>query len=206
MTEPQIPIEKIPVNKLVRIAKLFGVCILVLSLGLGCTSSGDTSGGETQVPVIFSGGHETGDQDKGRPVVLIAAALGVKPDVFRDAFRGVRPAEDGRPTNDEAERNKEVLMKALEPHDITNERLDEVSDYYRYKPGNGNLWKTTPAKAYALVEGGKVKRVVVTNPGSGYSSPPVAIVQGMEKVQLKVTILFSKELKSNGAVSSVAVE
>ena len=81
-----------------------------------------------------------------------------------------------------------------------------MSDYYRYKPGKGNLWRTAPAKAYALVEGGKVKRVVVTDPGSGYSSPPAASVRGMEKVNLKATIRFSKQFNSNGAVSSVEVE
>jgi hypothetical protein len=137
-------------------------------------------GGETRAPVVFSGGHDTEAQDRGRPVVLIAAALGVKPEVFREAFRGVTPAKDGKPTKAQAERNKEALMKALRPHGVTPERLDEVSDYYRYKPGKGNLWRTTPAKAYAVLEGGKVKRVVVTDHGSGYSTPPKATVQGAE--------------------------
>jgi hypothetical protein len=36
----------------------------------------------TRVAVVFSGGHETEGVDHGRPVVLIAAALGVKPEVF----------------------------------------------------------------------------------------------------------------------------
>src|SRR6476646_5723851 len=105
--------------------------------------------GETKAPVVFSGGHETDPKDRGRPVVLIAAALGVKTEVFRDAFSGVRPAKDGKPSKEEAERNKDVLRRALKPHGVTNGRLDEVFDYYRYKPGKGKLWKTTPAKAYA---------------------------------------------------------
>jgi hypothetical protein len=41
---------------------------------------------EAKVPVTFSGGHETDPQDRGRPVVLVAGALGVKPEVFRKAF------------------------------------------------------------------------------------------------------------------------
>src|SRR5262245_21010326 len=106
-----------------------------------------------------------------------AAALGVKPEVFREAFSGVKPAKDGKPTKEEAERIKEALMKVLQPYGVTNELLDEVSDYYRYKPGKG-LWKTTPAKAYAVIESGKVKRVVVTDPGSGYSNPPRATFEG----------------------------
>src|SRR5581483_6178092 len=47
-------------------------------------------------PVVFSAGHETDPRDGGRPVALIAAALGVKPEVFRAAFRGVTLARDGR--------------------------------------------------------------------------------------------------------------
>src|SRR5438552_11396179 len=50
----------------------------------------------TRVPVVFSGGHETDLRDGGRPVVLIAAALGVTPEVFREAFSHVRPAPAGR--------------------------------------------------------------------------------------------------------------
>ena len=42
--------------------------------------------------VVFSGGFGTEEQDRGRPVRLIASALGVKSQVFRDAFSGVTPA------------------------------------------------------------------------------------------------------------------
>src|SRR5205085_4660079 len=135
-----------------------------------------------------------------------AAALGVKPDVFRDAFSRVKPAKDGKPTKEEAERNKEMLMKVLKPYGVSNERLDQVSDYYRYKPGKGNVWKTAPAKAYAVLENGKVKRIVVTDPGSGYSTAPRAMVQGMERHKLKVTIHFSTDLKKNGSISAIDVE
>jgi len=165
-----------------------------------------TASGETKVAVVFSGGHDTEAQDRGRPVELIAAALGVKPEVFRDAFSGVKPAKDGKPTKEEAERNKEALMKVLKPHGVTGARLDEVSDYYRYKPGKGNLWKTTPAKAYAVLEEGKVTRIVVTDPGSGYSKAPKATIQGMENMRLRVTIQFSKDFTKNGSISSIESE
>ena len=58
----------------------------------------------TRVPVVFSGGRETEGVDHGRPVVLIAAALGVKPEVFREAFTHVHPAGPGSggPTDAEA--------------------------------------------------------------------------------------------------------
>lgn len=180
---------------------------LALAFIVGLVGVAHASGtGESKVPVVFSGGHDTEAMDRGRPVVLIAAALGVKPEVFREAFSGVKPAKDGKPTKEEAERNKEALMKVLKPHGVTDDRLDEVSDYYRYKPGKGNLWKTMPAKAYAVLEDGKVKRIVVTDPGSGYSTAPNAAVQGMEKVGLKVTIQFNKDFKKNGSISSIDVE
>jgi len=161
---------------------------------------------EMKATLTFSGGHETDSKDRGRPVALIAAALGVKTEIFREAFRGVKPAKDGKPSKEEAERNKEALMKVLKLHGVTNERLDEVSDYYRYKPGKGSVWKTTPAKAYAVLEDGKVKQIIVTDPGSGYSSAPIATVQGMEKLSLKVTIQFNKEFKKNGSIQSIEAE
>ena len=96
-------------------------------------------------------------------------------------------------------------MKVLEPHGVTNERLDEVSDYYRYQPQRKKLWKTTPAKGNAIIEDGKVKEIVVTEPGSGYSSVPTVSVEGMDKVTLKVTLKFGKDLKKNGAVDTIEV-
>jgi hypothetical protein len=175
--------------------------LLVLTTALGAPVLAD----ETKVPVTFSGGHDTDPRDGGRPVVLVAAALGVKTEVFREAFRGVTPARNGRPSPEDARRNKAALMKVLKPHGVTNERLDEVSDYYRYQPGRGKLWKTTPAKAYAVIENGKIKTIVVTNRGSGYTTPPKATVQRMEKISLTVTLKFGKDFDRNGAIKSVEI-
>ena len=176
------------------------------ALAVGLTAIGSSAGAaETKIPVTFSGGHETNPKDRGRPVVLVAAGLGVKPEVFREAFSGVTPARDGRPSQEEARRNKEALLRVLGPHGVTNERLDEVSDYYRYQPQRGELWPTTPAEAHAVVEDGKVRRVVVTKPGAGYSSPPKAVIKGMDAVPLEVTLKFGKVLKTNVAVGTVKV-
>ena len=59
---------------------------------------------EKKLHVTFSGGHETYPRDHGRPVVLVAAALNVKPEVFRKAFSGVTPggAADQRVTSNAA--------------------------------------------------------------------------------------------------------
>ncbi|WP_010583206.1 hypothetical protein [Schlesneria paludicola] len=157
----------------------------------------------TKIPLTFSEGYDTDAKDRGRPVVLIAAALGVTPDVFREAFSGVTPARDGRPSGAEARANKEALMKVLKPHGITNERLDEVSDYYRYQPQKGGLWKQVPAKGHVIVEDGKVKQIVITEPGSGYSTAPKVAAKGLEKVAFKVTLKFDKDLKQNGAIKAV---
>lgn len=161
---------------------------------------------ETKVPVTFSGGHETDRRDGGRPVVLVAGALGVTPEVFREAFSGVTPAKGGQPTREQARKNKDALMKVLKPHGITNERLDEVSDYYRYRPQNGEMWPISAAKAYALVEDGKIKKIVVTEAGSGYSSAPTAKVEGMKDVSLKVTLKYGADMKKNGAIESIEIK
>jgi hypothetical protein len=184
---------------------LAGLGILTLALTMAGMTSASGRAGETKVPVKFSGGHDIGPNDLGRPIVLIAAGLEVPPEVFHKAFSGVTPARGGPPSKEEARRNKAILMKVLGPHGVTNERLDEVSNYYRFRPQRGELWPTTAAEAYAVVENGKVKQIVVTNPGSGYCTPPRATVQGMENIPLKVTLRFSKDLKKNGAVGSIEV-
>jgi hypothetical protein len=158
-----------------------------------------------EVPITFAGGHEIGRNDYGRPVALIAAALEIEPDVFREAFSGVTPARGRGPSPEEARRNKSALLKVLAPHGVTNERLDEVSDYYRYQPQRGNLWKIAPAKAHAVVADGKIRSIVVSEAGSGYCNAPEATVKGFENVALKVTLHFDTDLKKNGGVASVEV-
>jgi hypothetical protein len=159
----------------------------------------------TKVPVTFSGGHEFGKNDFGRPITLMSAALGVKPEEFRKAFSGVRPAHGRGPTGEEARRNKEALMKVLGRLHVTNERMDEVANYYRFRPQNGELWPTKPAKAYAVVEDGKIKKVVVTDPGSGYSTPPKVTAKGLEKVPLEAKLKLVTDLKKNGSIESIDV-
>ena len=160
---------------------------------------------ETKVPVTFSDGHETDPRDHGRPVVLIAAALKVRPEVFRQAFSGVTPARGRRPTGDEQRRNKEALLKVLAPYNVTNERLDEVSDYYRYRREKGELWPTKPAKAEAIVKDGEIKKITITDPGAGYSSPPKATIKGFEKMLLETKLKFDTDLKKNGSVASISI-
>jgi len=176
---------------------------LAVELIAGCATP--VCAEETKLPLTFSGGHETDPKDHGRPVVLVAGALGVKPEVFREAFSGVTPARDRPPTGDEARRNKEALMKVLEPYNVTNDRLDEVSNYYRYQPQKGEMWPTTAAEGYAVIEDGKIKKIVVTKPGAGYSSPPKVTVKGFEKVPLVATVEYVKELKKNGAIKTIEI-
>lgn len=164
------------------------------------------SGEESRVPVVFSGGYDTDPQDHGRPVVLIAAALGVPTDVFREAFRHVKPAPAGtEPQPEQVRQNKAALLQALGRNGVTNDRLDEVSNYYRYNRGLGEMWRNTPAAAYATVRNGVVTAFAITNPGSGYSSPPQVSVPGASGVRAKVTLSFSKEFRKNGALSAITL-
>ncbi len=181
-------------------ARLMPLAVLAMAVGNGSRSA---PAGDQEVPLVFSGGHDIGTGDFGRPVPLIAAALGVKPDEFRKAFSGVTPARGGAPSGEEARRNKQALMRVLGPLGVTNERLDEVSDHYRFQPQRGELWKTAPAKGHAVVADGKVTSLVITEPGSGYSSPPRVTIQGMEAIRIKATLHFDKEFRKNGSIGAV---
>lgn len=155
--------------------------------------------------VVFQGGYETDPVDRGRPVALIAAALGVETEVFRDAFSGVTPAHGRGPSEAEAQANKKVLLDALGKYGITNERLDEVSNYYRYRPQSGELWQHTPATATATVENGEVVSVKITNAGAGYMAPPTVVVAGHPDVRIEATIEFTQDLQANGRLASLTV-
>jgi len=156
------------------------------------------------VPVVFSNGHQTDPQDHGRPVVLVAAGLGVPAQVFRNAFSGVHPAPAGRqPDPRQVHSNKETLLAALRPYGVTNNRLDEVSDYYRYNPSSGKLWPTRPASAYAIVKNGSILRYVVTAGGSGYSSAPDVTIPSMPGARAKAKLFFTTNLDNNGAVIAI---
>lgn len=155
--------------------------------------------------VVFTQGYQTDPRDGGRPVGLIAAALGVENEVFRNAFAGVSPARGGRPSPSHARANKKVLMDALQPHGVTNDRLDEVSNHYRYRPESGELWSHLPAKASPVIEDGKLVGVNVDDGGHGYLSPPNVVVAGFEDVRLECNIEFSEDIASNGRVVSIEI-
>ena len=156
--------------------------------------------------VVFRGGYETDRRDGGRPVALIDAALGVKPQVFRDAFSRVTPARGGDgPSPALARRNKQVLMDALGKHGITNDRLDEVSNFYRYRPEGGELWRHAPARATAVIEDGRVTGLRITSAGYGYLTPPRVTVAGHEDIRIEATLGFSTDLRKNGRVTELKI-
>jgi hypothetical protein len=165
-----------------RTANLMLACTIAV---IPSIAVGHAQAEEMKIPVTFSGGHDLGKNDYGRPCTLMAAALGVKPDEFRKAFSGVTPSRGRGPSGAEARRNKEALMKVLAPLGVTNERMDKVANYYRFRPQNGELWPTKAAQAEAIVQDGKITKIVITDPGSGYCSPPNATVKGFENVRIR---------------------
>jgi hypothetical protein len=180
---------------------------LLLVVWAALAARGLANDGATQVPLVFSGGHETDPRDHGRPVMLIAAALRVPPEVFREAFTHVHPAGPGSggPTDAEARANKKALMDALGKYGVTDERLNEVSNRYRYRAWAGELWPVHDAAGYATVSGGVITGFVVTDPGFGYSSPPVVTVKDMPGVQAVAGLAFDTDFGKNGSVRSVAL-
>ncbi|HZZ43106.1 MAG TPA: hypothetical protein VFE58_09220 [Tepidisphaeraceae bacterium] len=164
----------------------------------------DLKDGETKVAVTLSGGHDTEGKDRGRPVVLVAAGLGVPAEVFREAFTHVKPAGPGQqPDPDQVRQNKKALMDRLAKYGVTNDRLDEVSNYYRYRRESGKLWRNEPAKAYAVVKDGVITRFVIDAAGAGYSSAPTVTVEGMPDIKATAAVSYGKDLKTNGSVSAI---
>lgn len=158
----------------------------------------------TRIPVVISGGHDTDPRDHGRPVVLVAGGLGVAPEVFRDAFSGVRPVAPGnQPDQARAQQNKAVLLATLSQYGVTNGQLDAVSDYYRYQPGTGALWPTRAAVITATVQAGTVTSFEVADGGAGYSSPPSISVPGASWGPVTVNLSYGRDLAKNGAIESV---
>jgi hypothetical protein len=157
--------------------------------------------------ITISGGFDTDPQDHGRPVVLVAAALGVPTEVFREAFSGVTPAGlDRGPTAEEAQSNKAALLKVLAPYGITNDRLDEVSNYYRYNGNNGGIWKRMLATATPTFTNGVLTGVTLTNPGSGYSSAPTVTIKGpVSTVTAKAVVTYTKDFNTNGSLTSITL-
>src|SRR5207244_285396 len=101
-------------------------------------------------------------------------------------------------------KNKAALMDALEKYGVTNERLDAVSNHYRYVRSRGETWPAKPAFAYALVKDGAVIGYEVADGGSGYSSPPTVTVPNIKEAKAKVELSFGRDLEHNGAVSAIS--
>ncbi len=163
-------------------------------------------GSQTKTPTVtITGGYETDPRDRGRPVVLIAAGLGVPSDVFREAFSHVRPAPAGEaPDPEQVRRNKGELMSALAKYGVSNESLDRVSNYYRYNRSRGEWWPYRAAKVEAIFSHGTVTGFKIVDPGAGYSSPPTITVAG-SNVTTVVTLAFGRDLAKNGSIASIKI-
>jgi hypothetical protein len=190
--------------------KIYQVLFALLPF-LGChgqtpdsASAASSTPGETKVPVVFTGGHDTYGPDRGRPVVLVAAGLGVPAEVFRQAFSKVHPAPAGQePATAQVRLNKQALMESLSPYGVTDARLNEVSNFYRYRRESGELWKHTDAQAVATVRHGAVTSITITNPGAGYSSLPQASLAGMPNIVLTPVVSFAADLAKNGSITVI---
>jgi hypothetical protein len=177
-----------------------------VALPLVIAAQGAPAASKRSAAARITGGHATDPRDNGRPVVLIAAALGVPAEVFREAFSEVTPAPSGQePDPEQVRLNKEALLRALAPYGVTNERLDEVSDYYRYNGAAGEVWRRTAALAKAVVRSGKVVSVRIVRAGAGYSSTPRVTLVGYPKAKVRATIAYGTDLATNGRISKLTL-
>ena len=183
-----------------RSAAVIALVALILA---GCASpvieTAETPAAET-VTVTIEGGLETDPVDNGRPVVLIAAALGVPTEVFREAFSGVSPAGAGEEVDEQrAQANKAVLLSVLGPYGITNDQLDAASNFYRYNGSAGELWPNEPATA-TFSDG----VITITNPGYGYSSAPTVTLSNGQTAT--ATLAYGTDTATNGSVTAITVD
>ena len=193
-----------PGTAAVRVAATVVLLAGVLSAAAHAGPSVAGTAGASTVTVRITGGHVTDSRDHGRPVVLVAAALGVPAAVFRTAFSGVTPAPAGtEPDPARVQLNKEALLGVLGPYGVTNEALDAASNYYRYNGSAGEMWPHTAAVANAVIANGKVVSIGIVRAGSGYTSTPVVTVPGHPAVKVKATLAFGKSLGSNGSLASL---
>jgi hypothetical protein len=124
--------------------------------------------------------------------------------VFREAFSHVQPASGGtEPQPNQVRQNKDALLGALGKHGVTNERLDAVSDYYRYVRSRNELWPTQPAIAYALVQDGVVTGYELVSGGSGYTSAPSVSVPNTKGSAAQVKLAFGTNLRTNGSIAAI---
>ncbi len=178
----------------------------VCGLALVIAATGATGSTARSTKVTITGGHATDPRDGGRPVVLVTAALGVPTAVFRKAFSGVSPAGAGEePDPEQVQRNKAALLAVIAPYGVTNERLDEVSNSYRYNGSAGELWRHSAATARAVVRNGRVVAVRLVSAGAGYSSTPRVTIKGYPKVKVRATIAYGKDLATNGRVAKLTL-
>jgi hypothetical protein len=183
-----------------------GVCAATAGIGAAHGSTAPSASAARTVTVTISGGHATKAVDNGRPVVLVAGALGVPPKVFRHAFSLVTPAPAGtEPDPAQVDRNKAALLGVLGPYGVSNDQLDRASNHYRYDRGAGGSWPRTAALLKATVAGGRIVRLTIVRGGSGYSSMPALTVPGVAGVRIRATLAFSRQFAANGRISALSI-
>jgi hypothetical protein len=94
----------------------------------------------------------------------------------------------------------------LAPYGVTNDRLDTVSNYYRYRPDSGRLWTHTDAEITADVRNGKVIGFTVVNSGAGYTTPPPIEIPGFPNAKATASLTFTTDLAKNGSINKVSLE
>ena len=139
-------------------------------------------------------------------MALVAAALNVPASVFREAFSRVRPAPAGEaPDPHQVTFNKQALLSSLSKFGVTNDRLDQVSNFYRYRPGQGSIWRSQAARILVTISGNKVTNINVVDAGAGYSSVPTLSVPGYPAIKLKCRLAMGTDLRTNGSLMGVSL-
>ncbi|WP_139228528.1 hypothetical protein [Planctomicrobium piriforme] len=159
----------------------------------------------TRVPVIFTNGHDTEAADKGLPVKLLAGGLGVPDSVFRSALTQLQAVRGVAPNEWQLQTMQTYLFKTLAKYDVSAYRLETVTAYYRHEQPRGELWPTKSAKAFAVIDNGRLLGFEVLNGGSGYSSAPTVSIPGHNNLFVNIDIAYGREFGTNGSITSITL-
>jgi len=156
------------------------------------TNNEDSSEG---VMVTVSGGHEIPDTDKGQPLELIGGLLGITGAQARDSFYYPFP-KDGNLNDWNA-----LFLEQLEYYGLRVDELDIA--LIRYLPTTEGVWNYTHADLRAIIENNVVVGFEIIDGGRGYTSQPTITVEGYDDVGVEMTISYTKDFETNGAITDI---
>jgi len=156
-------------------------------------------------PVTVSGGHEITVADRSRPVDLIGAIVGITGEQVRNAFDYPVPENAGNLNDEEAAAaNRAALLAQLEEYGVTGDEFDIATNYYQYFIVGG-VWSYAHAQLKAIIEDNELVGFEIVYGGRGYTSEPSITVEGYGRIEVDITISYTDDFETNGAITAITL-